>query len=196
MTIISFPDKVAVIFDAENVRKGATGVLPFGLSYEDVRIDFGRLADAIAAKRNRPSVVTAIEVHTSIPDRFRQPRAFAYATAQQRDWARDPRVTVFARPLAYRPDGTARQKGVDSATARGMRTHRVSGAVDAVVLATADRDLEPDIEEALTTAGARIESACWITQKALFVAAGGRTLWNHDLDELDLRRCSVAGRAA
>lgn len=196
MTVISFPDKVAVVFDAENIRKGSSGVLPFGLSYDDVRIDFGRLADAIAAKRNRPSIVTAIEVHTSIPDRFRQARAFDYATAQQRDWARDPRVTVFARPLAYRPDGTARQKGVDSATARAVRTHRSSGNADAVVLATADRDFEPDIEEAMTTAGARIESACWITQKALFVAAGGRTLFNHDLDEHDLRRCSILGRAA
>ncbi|ARE34224.1 hypothetical protein A0W34_13600 [Rhodococcus sp. BH4] len=120
----------------------------------------------------------------------------AYATAQQHDWARDPRVSVFARPLAYHPDGTARQKGVDSATARAVHTPRTGGTVDAVILATTDRDFEPDIEEALTTTGARIESACWITQKALFVAAGGRTLFNLDLDEHDLRRGSILGRAA
>lgn len=184
-------EKVHVSIDGSNMVWSMRGMQSFG----DTRrrdLNMGKLADVIAAKRNRPSVAVSVTVGFGVVAESVDPFRFDREMAMVARWERDSRVTVEVRTLRHDPmTGRNHEKGVDMALGLDFTFAQRSGLVDAVVLASGDSDFSPVVEYALANAGgAHIELARWSSQRG-GPWVEGRPLWCHYLDEVDFGRCTI-----
>ena len=161
--ITSLPDTVAVVIDGWNVLRGADQVLDFGDKVDNYAVDFGKLADEIAAARHRPSRVVSVTVVLGVAHRENNPAARAIADQNVRYWSRDNRVNV----MAFENDRfTGREKGVDMELGLLLTELTSEAAINTVVMFSADRDLQPAVDRAATKRGTHLELARWEGQRS------------------------------
>ena len=128
---------------------------------------------------------------------------------QARRWRADPSLTVKTIPLRYRrmdqPDGRtwrAEEKGIDVLLAVDVVRGAYMDEFDTAVVASADTDLVPALEEALR-AGKRVETTSWawpatgftalrVAESALQVHGGIGFTWEADV-HLYLKRAQLDG---
>ena len=144
--VISLPQNVAVIFDGWNALRGADQVLDFGDQIDRYVLDFGKLADEIAAQRNRPSRVVSVTVVIGVHNRAQNPRARMIADQNIRFWQRDKRVQVIAFENHWE---SGIEKGVDMELGMQVMDQASDPKVDSVVVFSADRDLQPAVDRAV-----------------------------------------------
>ena len=176
--VISMPQNVAVVIDGWNVLRGADQVLDFGDQIDRYVVDFGRLSDEIAAQRNRPSRVVAVTIVIGIHHREQNPRARMIAEQNIRYWQRDKRVQVIALENHWK---NGREKGVDMELGMQVVEQATNPKVDAVVVFSADRDLQPAVDRAVSKPGAHVELARWEGQSSGLWARqrNGKPGWCH-----------------
>jgi hypothetical protein len=180
--------KLALLMDYQNVHLTAHDrFAPPGTSPAKTQIHPLRFAEQALAVRNARQRATVdlvvVHVYRGVPSSRREPRLNAVAEGQRSQWTRDPRVVVWYRPLRYPstwPAEPAREKGVDVKLAVDLIRLADSGAVDVVVVASHDTDLEPALDLARSHGRTRIETAGWAGAKRLRVP--GRSLWHTSLD--------------
>ncbi|MGW8592834.1 NYN domain-containing protein [Dietzia sp. NPDC055877] len=176
--VISLPQNVAVVIDGWNALRGADQVLDFGDQIDRYVLDFGKLADEIAAQRNRPSRVVSVTVVIGVHNRAQNPRARMIADQNIRFWQRDKRVQVIAFENHWE---SGIEKGVDMELGLQVMDQASDPKVDSVVVFSADRDLQPAVDRAVSKPGAHIELARWEGQSAgLWIRQGnGKPGWCH-----------------
>jgi uncharacterized LabA/DUF88 family protein len=142
-------------------------------------------ADELVAARNRAQLpgypeaaLGAVLVFRGHPSQEQDPANYARNLAHQAHWERDARVAVTLRPLKYeferdgrgaiRRDASGRklvrskhEKGVDVLCALAMVREARRDEVDLVILASADSDLIPALDEAIELGAAKVETCCW-----------------------------------
>lgn len=190
--------RVAVFIDYQNLYHGArelfgsTGkvrptlgnVLPLRLG--QLLCDLGQEVDprrALAGVRVYRGQPVSGRSHTKVCRSF---------DLQVRRWQRTPKVKVFTRPLKYNRDldhngapyWAGREKGVDVMMALDISIGARTNKYDVAVVATADTDFLPALEDAASV-GKRVETATWWAPKSSRgpLRVPGRNIWNHNLGE-------------
>lgn len=129
--------------------------------------------------------------------------------AQRAKWERDSRVSVYYRPLKYsfRRDQAGelilghegkrivegkREKGIDVLCALALVRESQDPAIDLVILASHDTDLEPALDEALMLGMARVETCQWFDSTQPYRTRqlqpiSKRRVWNTRLSETAFR---------
>jgi hypothetical protein len=154
--------------------------------------------------------LSRVLVYRGQPSARYDPKPYARNQAQKAHWERDPRVEVTLRPLKYvvvrdaatgravlDPNGqetilSKREKGVDVLCAMAVVREARRIDTDLVILASADSDLEPALDEALELKSAKIETFAWHDAERSRRAnqlrpGGGRRLWHTRLAEPQFR---------
>lgn len=187
-------NRVAVFIDYQNLYHGARRTFggtrsespsfghvdPVGLARLLVElghaVDPGRVLQTTSVYRGEPG-------HRS---RLKLRSAFG---RQARRWRSDSSLTVRTTALRYRrvehPGGwtwRAEEKGIDVLLAVDVVRGAYMDEFDAAVVASADTDLVPALEEALR-AGKRVETASWSGPETGFTAlrVPGHRIWSHHL---------------
>ena len=186
--------RVAVFIDYQNLYHGARRT--FGDRLSDPpsfgHIDPGTLArlltglgDTVDPDRE----LWATNVYRGEPGNRSHVKLRAAFARQTRRWRADSSLTVKTTPLRYRrvhqPGGSrwrAEEKGIDVLLAVDVVRGAYMDEFDAAVVASADTDLLPALEEALR-AGKRVETASWSGPETGFTAlrVPGRRIWSHHL---------------
>lgn len=87
---------VSVVLDGWNAVLGAADGFGYSLrALSTFSLDLPRLADAIAARRDRPSRVQRIGIVMGMHDARTNRASHAAQAAAAREWQRDPRVTLI-----------------------------------------------------------------------------------------------------
>lgn len=143
-------------------------------------------SNAMTARGGDPGNISLelVDTYRGLPTNAENPRQYRRSQLQMSEWTRDRRVSVTYRPLQYfGPIGQriSREKGVDVLVALAVVRLVQSGDYDLVILAAHDSDLEPALEQSVTTEAVkdghvRIETAGWKGRKRL--RAGRSTLWH------------------
>lgn len=157
-TVSSMPQNVALLVDGWNALRGADQVLDFGDNIDRYVVDFGKLADEIAVRRNRPSRIVSVTIVIGIHHREQNQRARTIADQNIRYWRRDKRVEVVSREN-HRQYG--HEKGVDMELGFRLVELAAAPSIDSVVLFSADRDFQPAVDRAVARPGAHVELARW-----------------------------------
>lgn len=180
------PERVAVFLDFQNVHLTGHGLYGDGCEPYRCVPDPVRLADLIAARRNRPSEATAVRVYRGRPDPNHQPVPAAANDAQASQWERDTRVRVVRRQLNYRdwPNLPPQEKGIDVALAVDMIHVAFRRQYEALVLFSSDTDLLPALELIVQLRIGHVEVACWSGFKPLRFPASNLP-WCHFLNKQD-----------
>ena len=198
--------RAAVIIDYQNVH--LTGVELFGERNDPRRYPLNPLLFATSLLDERNSRVSEdrllatlarVEVYRGLPSSLHDPQDNASNLEQQRTWIQDTRVSVTHRPLKYTGTRngragigsknyvTKREKGIDVLCALAVVRNTQSPAIDLVILASHDSDLEPAIEEAVRLSPqTKIETASWFNPKAKkgwvrMNPDAGISIWNNRL---------------
>ena len=176
--VISMPQNVSVVIDGWNALRGADQVLDFGDQIDRYVVDFGKLADEIAGQRNRPSRAVEVTVVIGVHHRAQNPQARMIADQNIRYWQRDKRVQVIALENHWK---NGREKGVDMELGMQVLEQATNPKMDAVVVFSADRDLQPAVDRAASRPGAHVELARWEGQSSgLWVRQrNGKPGWCH-----------------
>ncbi len=137
-------------------------------------------------------VLAGVRVYRGQPDSrsgIKLSRAFDRQVAA---WRQMSGVTVRTRPLRYHrtskprdePEWIAEEKGVDVMMALGISVGARNDAYDVAVVASADSDFVPALEDAVNV-GKRVETATWWIPKSPRgqLRLPGRNVWNHCLDK-------------
>lgn len=174
-------DKVAVFLDYENVhRTGHHLYAAFGEPVYSTVVDPIQIAERLARKRNRESMVNEIQIFRGRPVPEHQPTPASQNDIQAARWESDARVTLHRRDLKYEfyEDGTfsAREKGVDVALAVALVEGAMLGRFDAAIVFSSDTDLVPAVELAYHRTSAHIELACWTGGKPIWFPEGLRSV--------------------
>ncbi len=186
--------RVAVFIDYQNTYHGARR------AFGDPRSDaprFGHVDPAALAHlllglgrvADPDRVLFAANVYRGEPG-YRSHRKLRVAFARQtRRWRADPSLVVKTTALRYRrvdqasgPMWRAEEKGIDVLLAVDVVRGAYIDEFDTAVVASADTDLIPALEEALR-AGKRVETASWSGPATGFTAlrVPGRRIWSHHL---------------
>lgn len=177
-------ENIGLLIDGWNFLRGADTVLDFGDSIDNHVLHLGTISDRVASLRRRPSRVERITVVIGLHHPRHNPRAREITQQYIRYWRRDARVTVIAMENSIRGG----EKGVDMVLGFQLLEMTRDRALDAVVLCSADRDLQPAIDRAARDA--HVELARWQGQRGgphVTLANGGRG-WCHWLDSEHLHR--------
>ena len=186
--------RVAVFIDYQNTYHGARR--EFGDPNSDTPI-FGHVDPAALARllvdlgraADPDRLLCAANVYRGEPGHRSHPKLRAAFARQTRRWRADPSLTVKTTALRYRrvkhPGGRAwrtEEKGIDVLLAVDVVRGAYMDEFDTAIVASADTDLLPALEEALR-AGRRIETASWSGPAARFTAlrVPGRRTWSHHL---------------
>lgn len=193
-------DSVSVVIDGWNALLGASD--GFGYSRRPLStftLDLPRLADELAARRNRPSRVERIGIILGMHDRRANPAAHAAQAAAGRHWARDPRVQLInpgmAPVVVGAPGDLADGAGVADAVVVPMprfREERGDAAVQqlltewtddrrtgAAILVSADADHLETVTDIRRRRRTHLEVARWEWQASKLWQRG---LWVHHLE--------------
>ena len=132
----------------------------------------------------------ATSVYRGEPGRLSHRKLGTAFARQTRRWRADPTVTVKTTPLRYRRETAsgatawrAEEKGIDVLIAVDVVRGCYIDEFDTAVVASADTDLVPALDEVLR-AGKRVETASWFRPEPGFAAlrVPGHRVWNHRLD--------------
>jgi uncharacterized LabA/DUF88 family protein len=154
----------------------------------------GLFADVLQKRRNEQVYeavqIERIHVFRGLPSNNNEPVPASRNKAQKAEWTRDPRVTMYERPLRYPrnwPADRAREKGVDVMLAITFIRAAMEKWSDYFILASRDTDLLPALEIAHQLDSAHVEVAGWHgdTRLAFSGVKGGPRLWGTRLDESD-----------
>ncbi len=210
--------RAVVVMDYQNVHLTAHGL--FDVSRHRPRheslVDPLNFANQLMIRRNglqRPgmahAVLTKVLVFRGQPSPEHDADAYARNQAQKAHWQRDDRVCVTLRPLKYKyqyDDGNVlldddgrrvwvgkSEKGVDVLCALALVIESLNPDVDLVVLASADSDLAPALDQALALRTAKIETTSWFDparpKKSSQLRPSERAVWNTRLGEEEFKRC-------
>jgi len=186
------PPRLAILIDYQNIHlTGREKYAPIGVPPKACLIHPLKFAEQVLTVRagrqrdqaQQTAILEKIQVYRGLPSNSHQSKLYAAAQAQRAEWMRDPRVTVWYRPLRYPPNWPsepAREKGVDVKVAIDLVRLAESGLADTVVLASHDTDLEPALEMAGDIGDVKVETAGWDGARRLRVS--GRRLWHTALD--------------
>ena len=158
----------------------------------------GHLLTDLGASRDPNRTLTAVRVYRGQPVSGRsRPNACRIYDRQAAVWEQHPIVSLHTRPLRYHratnPDGSeywaGREKGVDVMLALDISIGARNDLYDTAIVASADHDILPAIEDALEV-GKRVETATWGAPRT---AGGpprprGRSIWNHYLGKAHFDR--------
>ena len=148
-----------------------------------------RLLTGLGRSVNPERMLWSTTVYRGEPGRMSHPKLLTAFGRQARRWRADPSLTVKTTPLRYRrvenPDGRAwraEEKGIDVMLAVDMVRGACLDEFDTAVVASADTDLLPALQETLR-AGKRIETASWSGPATGFTALRlpGHRIWSHHL---------------
>ena len=187
--------RVAVFVDYQNMYHGARRA--FGDPAADAP-SLGHLHPAALARLladlgravDPGRVLVATSVYRGEPGRLSHRKLRTSFARQTSRWRADPTVTVRTAPLRYRRDMAsgatawrAEEKGIDVLLAVDVVRGCYVDDFDTAVVASADTDLVPALDEALR-AGKRVETASWSGPETGFTAlrVSGRRVWDHRLD--------------
>ena len=187
---IVMPDRIVLLIDAQNAYMSARRV--FGNPTYDPP-EFGQFHPMTLASmlvtRKAGAVLDSVHVFRGRPNRHIDPRGYQANLKQCQAWA-SAGVYVHARQLRYlgsKPTpADGEEKGVDVELAVHLVSTALRGAVDGVILFSADTDLIPAVDEALARSSVRIEVTGWHNGKrGERLNVPGRSLWCHWLDKND-----------
>ncbi|MET3862546.1 uncharacterized LabA/DUF88 family protein [Dietzia sp. 2505] len=182
-------ENIGLLYDGWNFLRGADTVLGFGDNIDNHVLHLGRISDQITSKRNRPSRISRITVVIGLHHPQHNPRARAITEQYIRYWQRDSRITAIGMENSIHGP----EKGVDMEL--GMQLLEMSGdrSLDAVVLCSADRDMQPAIDRAVRMRGAHIELARWQGQRGgpQVTLPSGKKGWCHWLEPEQFYRCAT-----
>ncbi|OLF16588.1 hypothetical protein BU204_15370 [Actinophytocola xanthii] len=86
-----------------------------------------------------------------------------------------------------------REKGIDVLCALAVVTESLKSNVDLVILASADSDLAPALDQALDLGEAKIETTSWFDatrpRQSSQLRPTSRTVWNTRLGQSEFERC-------
>lgn len=186
--------RVAVFIDYQNMYYGARRA--FGGPRADSpivgQIDpaaLARLLIRVGRVVDPARVLCATNVYRGEPGRLSHRKVRAAFAGQTRQWRFDSSLTVKTTPLRYRRDDQsgrkawrAEEKGIDVLLAVDVVRGAYLDEFDTAVVASADTDLLPALEETLR-AGKRVETASWADPAVAFATlrVPGRRIWNHHL---------------
>ncbi len=195
-----------VFVDEKNVYRDARRAFfeeydhsPFGQFHP------GLLANVLLSLSKAPDAELAgVRVYTGRPDGSLAPKTYGAHMRQCATWAKDPAITLKARPLRYPwgtpppalggPDRKGEQKGVDVQLAIDLVRMYMREEYDVAILASTDTDLLPAVEmlyEVDRGLGVSpIEVSAWSSdkmRKRLHLA--GHAVWCHKLDAAAYAKC-------
>ena len=156
-------------------------------------LKLGNLLCSLGQPGNPNRVLAGVRVYRGQPIAGRsREKARRFYDRQVSSWRQAPGVEVFTRPLRYHraknPDGTeywaGREKGVDVLMALDISIGARSDLFDVAIIASADTDLIPALEDALRVSK-RIETAAWGSpgNSSGPLRVKDRNLWNHYLNQ-------------
>ena len=178
--------RLKVFIDYQNAFHGARSA--FGLHHQRHtagQINPLRLAQhvvdaGLVVDRHRELV--EVRVYRGEPSSKFSPIGQAACQRQVAYWDTLPLVTPIVRPLKYYPDGTVREKGIDVLIALDIAEGAYDDRYDVAILMSADSDLIPALERAITH-DKRIEVAAWTGPTVrIRLRVPGRSVWCHALD--------------
>lgn len=216
------PDlRATVVIDYQNVH--LTGHDLFARvraqSRHETLIDPLLFANSLLRARNQAqkpgydaAVLRQVLVYRGHPVQEHDFDGFRRGLAQQAQWRRDRRVQVELRPLKYDYErdatgqpirdingkrlvkGTPREKGIDVLCALAVVRAAQDPATDIVILASADSDLAPALDEVRQLATAKVETASWFNpdrrnNPQLRSTDKSRPVWNTRLDAQAFHAC-------
>ena len=186
--------RVAVFIDYQNLYHGARRT--FGRLPSDSprlgHIDPGTLARLLVGLGHIVDpgrVLRTTSVYRGEPGHKSHLKLRSAFARQTRRWRADSSLTVKTIPLRYRrvnqpggPMWRAEEKGIDVLLAVDVVRGAYMDEFDTAVVASADTDLVPALEEALR-AGKRVETASWSRSAESFTAlrVPGHRTWSHHL---------------
>lgn len=193
--------RVAVFIDYQNMYYGARR------AFGDPAVDapsFGHLDPAALARLltdlgravDPGRALVATSVYRGEPGRPSHRRLRAAFTRQTSRWRADPTVTVKTTPLRYRREVVsgatvwrAEEKGIDVLLAVDVVRGCYVDEFDTALIASADTDLLPALDEALRV-GKRVETASWSGPGIGFTAlrVSSHRIWSHHLDRRHFER--------
>lgn len=165
-----------------------------------------RLLDVRAAAGRGRAELVEVQVFRGLPEPEYDLVGYQRNLAQQREWETDPLVTVTHRPLRYRvvqqrystgpgpalqSDVEAREKGIDVLCALAVISAADSDAIDLVIIASHDSDLDPAVAAVQRAHRAEIEAFQWVGGRAPGHGRlhGDGRLWCTRLGERDFAAC-------
>lgn len=161
-------ERVWLYMDYQNVHLSVgEAFAPPGTPPYKTLIHPGKFGDALMARRaasGRQGNLESIHVYRGQPSSDREVDQAARNKAQSAEWSRDPRVTMYNRPLRYPrdwPNSRAREKGVDVKLALDFVRAAIDGEVDVLILASRDTDLVPALEAASDLGRVTLEICTW-----------------------------------
>lgn len=160
--------RVHLFIDYQNVHLSiAEAFAPPCTPHHTTLIHPGRFGDALMARRlasQRGGQLERIHVYRGMPGQRQEAVMNARNRAQASNWTRDPRVSVYSRPLRYPrdwPAQKAKEKGVDVALAVDAVRCALRGEADTIVVASRDTDLLPAVELVNDLPGVDVEVCTW-----------------------------------
>lgn len=160
--------RVQLFIDYQNLHLSVVDAFaPPGTPHHTTLIHPGLFGDALMQRRlasQRLGTLEKIHVYRGMPGQRQEPDMNARNRAQASNWTRDPRVTVYSRPLRYPsdwPNQRAKEKGVDVALAVDAVRCALSGEADMIIIASRDTDLLPALELADDLPNVDVEVCTW-----------------------------------
>ncbi|MHC4595028.1 MAG: LabA-like NYN domain-containing protein [Planctomycetota bacterium] len=142
-------ERVQIFIDASNLYKALKELRG------NAKIDYGKFAKLLTGERKL--IRTNIYLSTLNPQRV--PPAKIQNDERFRSVLYDiPFMTVKTRPLRYKPDNTAYEKGIDILLATDMLSQAYVNGYDSMILVSGDGDYAPVLEE-IKKMGKRVENA-------------------------------------
>ena len=191
------PDTRVVVFvDYQNVyhcardRFFSSGkAAPWLGSIDPLRL--GELLCSLGHSKDPGRRLAGIRVYRGQPDGRSGVKLSQSFDRQVAIWRQQPGVTVRTRPLRYhrvanpgnKSEWVAREKGIDVLMALDISIGARSNRYEVAVVASADTDLLPALEDAAGV-GKRVETATLGTPGSSHgpLRIPGRNIWNHYLD--------------
>ena len=150
-----------------------------------------RAAAELIVGRYTDRELSDVRIYTGRPDRTRQPRGHRANVRQSQAWARSG-VGVYPRLLRYPrgwPAAPPFEKGVDVELAVDIVSLSLRRVCDVIVVASADTDLLPAIDEVRRRTPVVVEVAAWSgMQSRRRLAVPGHNVWCHWLRREDYER--------
>ena len=160
--------RVALFVDGQNCYMGARrAYCGDAASARCGQVDPHLLGHHLCARSDVRRSLVGVRIYRGLPSEIRDPRGHRAAQRQVAAWQRLPLVDAWTRPLSYGPDGTAREKGVDTKLAVDMVLMAQRNEFDVAVLFSDDTDFLPALEAVIEIKGttAACEVATWVSPR-------------------------------
>jgi len=182
--------RVVVFIDYQNVYMGARSAFDLARAPStNGQINPLALGQLLVERSGSDRFLAGVRVYRGLPSLSRNPIGGRAAMLQKQAWQREPLVEVTTRPLAYRHDGSAIEKGIDVALAVDVVAMAMADEFDIGIVFSADSDVLPALEVVgRRTLEKRMETALWkpnggrLTPLRFSQGLGLSQPWCHFLD--------------